>query len=236
MRLGVLALLTLLVVTTTNSQDPQQKAPEVITWVKTPDVIHKNIHFVLDKSGSMSLTQLTSAMNCFLNIAEQSSDELNIAITVFGERAARWAGKPDDNTPAGWASLPNKENLDSAKEWLKNVEVGTGATRLENAIAQVDARILSRKGGNIDEITVIVISDLLFDGYPKNVIDPIAELRKKRKDNNCSDISLGFVGIYSPKKAVDRIEAIREQLNCWLAYISAPDSEEGELLPHLDPH
>jgi hypothetical protein len=222
------------------SQDPpvqEKKAPELVQWAIAPDVVHKNIHFILDRSGSMSADQLASAMGCFLMVAAQPTDEVNIAITVFGENAVRWEGAPDERTPRGWASMPSQENLDAAKQWISTVELNSSSTKVEEALRTVDTKVIERPGDDIDEITVIIISDLIFDNYPESLLNAVSGLRNARVDNHAKDFNLGFVGI---KTSVGRLTELRDlsrRRGFWLAYIGdhgprEEGEEEGEELPN----
>lgn len=236
-RLFLALMLSSLIVAPVWPQDSppaEKKAPEVVQWVIAPEVVHKNIHFILDRSGSMNADQLASALGCFLMIAEQSVDEINMAITVFGENAVRWEGVPDERTPRGWASMPSQTSLEAAREWLTTVEINSGSTCLHEALNTVDTKIVERLGGDIDEITVIVISDLLFDNYPSSLLGAVNTLRKARSDNNAHELSFGFVGIRANAGSLTNLRNLSRREGFWLAYIgdSGPTEEVEEELPN----
>ena len=229
-------MLSSLIVAPVWSQDSppeEKKAPEVVQWAIAPDVVHKNIHFILDRSGSMNPDQLASAMGCFLMIAEQSVDEINMAITVFGENAVRWEGIPDERTPRGWASMPSQTSLEAAREWLTTVEINNSSTCLDEALKTVETRIVERLGGDINEITVIVISDLLFDNYPSALLGAVNSLRKARSDNHAHELSFGFVGIRANAGTLTNLRNLSRREGFWLAYIGdRGPAEEAEELPN----
>jgi hypothetical protein len=214
-------------------ESPEEKPPEIIKWAIPPQVIYKNIHFILDRSGSMSTEQLASAMGAFLGLAEQAVDEINIAITVFGQEAVRWDGTPDEHTPHGWAGMPSKIGLDAAKDWLNKVAVNGSSTVVGTAIATVDTRPVPRHpGGNLDEVTVIIISDLIFDNYPSDLLGAIQTLKKARDGNHCKGISFGFIGVHTSVSSLTSIRDLSLRENFWVAY-TGPNAPRpaGEELP-----
>ena len=221
------------------SQDPpptkEKKDSEIIQWAIAPEVVHKNIHFILDRSGSMNADQLTSAMSCFLMVAAQATDEINIAITVFGEDAVRWGGMPDERTPKGWASMPSQTSLNAAKKWLATIAINSGSTNVGRALQTVDTHIIERPGDDINDITVIVISDLNFDNYPDALLGAVNILRKTRMDNHTRDFNLGFVGIHASPGHLTNLRNLARRQGFWLAYIGEhgpiEEAEEEEELP-----
>lgn len=220
------------------SQDPptqdKKSEPEVIQWSIAPQVVHPNIHFILDRSGSMNVNQLNSAMSCFLYIAEQNIDEINIAITIFGQDAKRWDGCPDENTPKGWASLPSEDALKAARAWVAETPINSSSTRLDEALKTVDRAVVPRKGDDISDITVIIISDLCFDNFPAALTQQIEEIRNQRNQNQCHSIDFGFVGIYASQNVLENVRQVCERLECWLAFIERPEEpEEEEAAPNL---
>jgi len=226
-------LLCVTLATTAGSQDP----PEMVKWVIPPPVIHKNIHFILDRSGSMNPDQLASAMGCFLMIASQSVDEINIAITVFGKNAERWDGLPDDNTPKQWAALPSQTALDAAKEWLATVDINDAETRVETAIRTIDTKIIrpgnqdTPGGHDIDEVSVIVISDLELTNWPQDLLGAVNTIRRAREANQAHDFNLGFVGIKTNTATLAAFRKVSRQHGFWLAFIGdcAPPGDEEEV-------
>lgn len=212
----------------TTEPKPPEREPEIIQWNIAPEGIHKNIHFILDRSGSMSAEQLTSAMSCFLTVAGQATDEINIAITLFGQDTVRWPGCPDENTPPQWASLPSQENLEAARIWIATTPVNGNSTQVSDAISSVDNKPIARTGGAINEVTVIIISDLQFDSFPGSITAPLQKLREARQKNGCKDMSFGFVGIYATPDSLGRLRALCEEKGCWLAFITRPEEPEDE--------
>jgi hypothetical protein len=161
-------------------------------------------------------------------VAAQSVDEINIAITVFGSEAVRWDGLPDEKTPKGWASMPSQEGLDAAKEWLSTVYVNNSTTAVDTAIRTVDTRIVLRVGGDINDETVIIISDLLFDNYPGALLGSIVVMQHEREKNGARPASVGFVGIGAASARLADLRKISKRENFWLAYVGDPPAEEEE--------
>lgn len=214
----------------------EREAPtENIRWEIAPEQIHRNIHFLIDRSGSMNANQIASAMSTFLTVAEQAVDEINIAVTIFGKDAKRWDGVPDERTPKKWAALPSLDNVNAAKAWMRETTIDSSCTKLEEAIATIDERIVERPGADINEITVIVISDLLFDNFPNGLTAAFQAKHQARTINGARRISIGFIGIHSNPGAITNIKALCEQdgpcRGSWLAVVEKIEEEEEDVDP-----
>jgi len=184
--------------------------PELI-WIKEPQPgqIKKNIHFILDKSCSMQSSELTEAITSVINIAEQSVDELNIAITAFGADHKRWEGVEDEHTPKNWAALPSKSALEIANKWMGDVSINNGSTHLENPL-------MSSLSEKIPNLTIIIVSDMQFNGThttPDKIARLIKELQIKREEAGLDKATVGFYGIRASNNCVKSITEVIEKID-----------------------
>lgn len=227
--LWLICLIGSLLVGVVCSQEPESNPdPSSITWIVVPKRIDKNIHFILDLSGSMNPNQIKLAIDCFLTIAGQNTDDMNIAITVFGLDAKRWGGV-DGVTPRGWVSLPSKDHLDAANEWLSSVSIDDDDTCLTSAIHTIDTKSIHKVGGNIDEITVVIISDLMFSDH-RISSDALKSVQKIRKKNNVPPINVGFIGILTNSNRINDLTLFK--VPYWAGHLGPVKIDEPPPLPH----
>jgi len=131
------------------AQEPQ------IEWVRMPERtdITNRIHIFVDVSASMGPSELALAINQALHISEQPIDELNIAITVFGDSHERLQIVDEDSDIGpNWMCMPSQEHIDRIRDFLDDHSVSDAATHLVGAL---EAAI----NEDIDNISYIVISD-----------------------------------------------------------------------------
>ncbi len=152
--------------------------------------VTKNIHVILDYSSSMSAKDLQNQLDQFFAIATQPGDEFNLAITVFAGNTFRLI--PGDDCDISeeherWMAMPSQNNIVAIQKWLENVRpfVTRHATR-------VTPPIIAALSEEIDDLTVIVISDCFFED--KTILySGFEDAQKKRKDR----AKLGFIDIES---------------------------------------
>lgn len=135
---------------------PTPSLAKELEWVIPPEPgqIGKNIHFVVDFSGSMNEEDISAAIKQTIDIASQSVDEINIKVTVFGRNYVTWEGIKNEKQP-GWTSLPSNEAIEALAEWFKVVQLDNGDTLVSNPVGAALEE-------DIDNLTIIVISDMAF--------------------------------------------------------------------------
>lgn len=125
-------------------------------WILPPQPgqITKNIHLVVDFSGSMNADQVSEAISQTLSIVSQSVDEVNIKVTVFGGTYTIWPGVENKSQP-GWTALPDANAIKLLEEWLRTVSIDGDSTKLSEPLFVAATENIQK--------TIIIISDLFFD-------------------------------------------------------------------------
>lgn len=141
--------------------------------------ITKNIHFILDYSGSMNKGDLEHQLNLFLGIATQAVDEYNLSISIFGGNSHRMIPGPDCDLSKdykGWMAMPSGRNIQAIEAWFEQIIplIDKNHTRIVSPIRNA----IKEK---IEELTVFVISDCHFDDK-RLLYDGFEEIQEKRED------------------------------------------------------
>ena len=148
---GLVGLFFLVFCTSVYSQE--------INWVKAPErgEITHNIHFIIDKSLSMSPGQVKRAIDLVLELGQYARDEMNIALSVFGDDWHRWRGKDEESGESTqWMRLPSAYGLEALQTWLMQVPVRDRASDIRAAL---EAALKEKK----KDLTVIILSDGEFN-------------------------------------------------------------------------
>jgi len=177
-------------------------------WVIPPEPgqIGKNIHFVVDFSGSMDSAKISQAIKQTLDIASQSVDEINIKVTVFGETYATWEGVKNEKQP-GWTALPSKEAIDALSSWMTNVVIDNNNTYVAPPVGMALVE-------DIEGLTVIVISDMGFtDG--SLVYKQIEDIQRFRT----YPATFGFIGIGLRSYSYDSFKSRMTDVPAWFANV-----------------
>lgn len=134
---------------------------EITTIVEQTQRMSTKIAFVVDASGSMSnFDRLGAALSFSKGLLGEQSDALEVAIYAFRDAAMRWPGFPHDGNgpppPPGWTFFPSEPAYRAAASWLSALGAG-GNTDPTEAVQEALAE-------NIDDLTVVIITDGEFDG------------------------------------------------------------------------
>ena len=198
-------------------EELEPKAKPQARGVKLGDIT-KNIHFILDFSGSMHFNEILAAIDQTLKIAEINNDEYNIAVTVFGKHYLRWKGEGNN-----WISLPSADNLNLLRGFLskdeKNVKklaniIDDNYTSLQGPLTTA----LSEFSESNKDLTIIIISDLAFDD-PDHYLLNIIEKHKEQFIKNSRILSVGFISLGSSDRRLERISEICLKTDSWLEMI-----------------
>lgn len=190
--------------------------------------VTKNIHILLDYSGSMTPPDLENQLNQFLSIAMQQIDEYNLSVTIFGGNYYRMVPGPNCDLSAelkGWMSMPSANNIKAIRQWINDISliVDKGNTRgispIRNALRE-----------DIKELSVIVISDCVFDDKSTmyNGFDSLEEHRKNNPGR------LGFIDIDSCANELEEQElegemfALCKAKGWWLMNLGQCDGQHNE--------
>jgi len=202
--------------------EPQE--PQQLNFVIPPEPgqIGKNIHFVVDFSGSMDRGKLAAAIQQTIDIASQSVDEINIKVTAFAHNRATWEGIENKKQP-GWTALPSKEAIEALTEWCYSLQLITHSTYVGDPVRNALTE-------DIENMTVIVISDMCFDD-PSDLNGWIVAEQGRR----IHKATLGFIGI-SPGLAYALSIANRcKEWGAWNANLGVP-SHQSALQNFLGQH
>ena len=186
-----------------------------------PGQIGKNIHFLVDFSGSMDNEAIAAAIRQTIDIASQSVDEINIKVTVFARGYATWEGIENKKQP-GWTALPDAEAIKSLHHWFEVVELDRGDTLISDPTCAALTE-------DIENMTLIVISDMVFGdgGTFSSSIKRMQEARNHKA-------TFGFIGIKLANIAYTKsMLSLSRELGAWVANFARPN-KHFELLFFLE--
>ena len=185
---------------------PPEEAPQLSYLIPPePGQIGKNIHFVVDFSGSMEQDDISAAINQTIAIACQSVDEINIKVTVFGGNYYTWEGIENKKQP-GWTALPSQEAIDSLKKWFAELSIDKDSTYIAPAMG---AALME----DIENMSVIVISDLCFND-PQDLYFRINHFQNLRTHK----ATMGFIGIEASIIDANIIFNKCKEWNAWMCH------------------
>lgn len=177
--------------------------------------ISKRVLFLFDCSGSMDPTDLARAIDATLLVAEQPTDEMEIAVIAFSGSTLRWPGVSDppgtpNPVPPGWASLPSQKAIDEVRSWLSSFR-GAGNTHILPALA---AAMQEQR----DELTIILVTDGMFNdslmvpvSLTKAILGTISYHQSKRKTAGLDPARFLFFGI---NDGTMMLSEVAESLGC----------------------
>jgi len=152
--------------------------------------VTKNIHIVFDQSGSMTEKRIKAALEQTVNIIAQAFDEFNLKVSVFADNSVTLI--PGDGydileEDPSWMTLPSATNLNNVLAWLQQRHVIPHHTK-------VIPSMLRALADNTEDITIIVISDCIFDDTEllSTVLDGAQAEREEKKGGKAH---IGFVNI-----------------------------------------
>lgn len=227
-------MLPTLILAQDNQQAPGPNDPPVTEWIKAPEIgdITKNIHFIVDFSGSMHPEQIAQAIQQTIDIATKNVDELNIKVTVFANNVETWPGIENDKMP-GWTAMPSDDARKNLSEWFTNVNINNGSTYLNLGLQRVAETL-------VEDETVIIISDMMFDDNPHVILFNIKTL-------NGHGVHFGFIGMNATEQYVNILKNVflseTNAFFCNITFYMAPSDEPDNTLgppapppPPPDPH
>lgn len=165
-------------------------------WILPPEQgqVKKNILFLVDKSASMSPTELFQGISTMIGIMEQSVDEMNVTVMAFGTYLVKWPGPSNksDKMPANWLELPSKDGIEEVRAWIDKVDTGSG-TYMLSSLTDVSKEPVS-------PLTIVVITDGSYRGLVLNnannmqeLVDHLNKLNTDRKDSNLEPFTFGVI-------------------------------------------
>lgn len=186
-----------------------------------PGQIGKNIHFLVDFSGSMDEQAISAAISQTIDIASQSVDEINIKVTVFATDFVTWEGLENKKQP-GWTALPDADAISALRLWFETVSINKDNTLITDA---VNAALTE----DIENMTLIVISDMVIADH----VDFADNLKRMQAARN-NKASFGFIGIKMASLPYVRcILELSRDIGAWMANFAQPN-KHFELLFFLE--
>lgn len=172
------------------------------------DQITKNIHLIIDYSGSMEPEEIRMAVNQAIMIAGQPGDEFNVAITVFGQDYVRMEILDEEcELGPNWMAMPSQDHLDTIIDFLGSVAINDNSTLAEEAVR-------AAINEEIDDLTVIIISDCV-----------IQDRWRLPEVMSGSGVHFGFVGIDSRMARNEGFMELCEENDCWFINIPKENDE-----------
>ena len=142
----------------------------------------KNMLFIVDKSGSMTGDRTGKALQQFVNIAAQPTDDGSMCLYQFAKFPVKWAH--------GWKKVPSQDAITDAQKSLNTSPVGpyAGYTRIIPALV---AALREPK----KKMSVIIISDGEFEEEPEDIITALLKWQKWRVTHGYGKALIGCVGV-----------------------------------------
>lgn len=162
--------------------------------------VTKNIHVILDYSGSMNAEDLQNQLNQFFRVAIHVMDEYNLSVSVFGGTFHRMVPGPDCDLSEdykGWMSMPSANNIKAIEKWFGEIDL---VVSKDYTVGIPPIRIALLE--DIEDLTVIVISDCVFDDKAE-MYDAFDDLEKVRKSNPAK---LGFIDVDDCPHDIEEME------------------------------
>lgn len=162
-----------------------QEPLEVI--VEPNERITNKLFFLLDKSGSMDGIKINEAISSLNQIINIPTDDIHVAVSIFGETYKRWSGTPDGEKP-GWTLLPSADNLAALQAWINNESPGGDNTKLTDALnnALIDP---------MDNITIVIVSDGNIHESYDHLLRTLASGQEERKKVGLKPVILTCLGV-----------------------------------------
>lgn len=183
-------------------QDGQENPSGPRIAIEPKQKITSNIFFVIDCSGSMQGDRYSKAVDTLISIATQETDELNISALAFDQKQTRWIYQYDGNTPNYWARLPDLDAIERLHAWLGTV--------CQNGNTTFIPAITTAFNEPKRDLTIIVISDGIFDEDQGEIVASVLALQENRRPRHGDAVFVGF-GI-SPTLLFDDLRAIVRNL------------------------
>lgn len=152
--------------------------------------VTKNIHIILDYSGSMQGKDIQKQLEYLNQIAAQPFDDYNLSISIFGGNSARMTPGDDcdvnEKLGPNWMAMPSARNLQAINAWIQreSAQISNSNTRL----CQPIQRALR---DDVKDLTIIVISDCMLDDK-RQLYNSLDELQRKR---NNGPAKIGFIDV-----------------------------------------
>jgi hypothetical protein len=167
----------------------------IVTVIEPQARITNKIVFLVDVSGSMGGERSLRAIEQVIEVAGQETDDIEIACITFSDETNRW---PEDGS---WRHLPDSDALVEIRTWLGDKYQGKG-TPVTPAITR--ALTEDKK-----ELTVVIISDGIFDEMQDTILAHFERLQMHREEFGYGRVVLAGVGI-SPPEHGDELKALVE--------------------------
>ncbi|KAK5872908.1 hypothetical protein PBY51_013566 [Eleginops maclovinus] len=120
--------------------------------------VPKNVVFVIDRSGSMTMTKMTQTREAMLAILKDLHEDDHFAIIQFDNRIEMWKESLTKAT---------KENVDEAMTYVRNINSRSATDINEAVLTGVRMLAKDRQQGNLPERSSDMII-LLTDGMPNS--------------------------------------------------------------------
>lgn len=144
---------------------------ELVPVIKPKARTTNRIIFVIDASGSMEGDPLASGIGWLHQISEQPTDDLRIGVVVFQGEPKRFVFSAKDSH--GWLELPNPKQLEATSRKISS----KGAGGQTNVVPALQMALQDPE----EDLTVILITDGVFNEQDKEVRVALAAAQKKRK-------------------------------------------------------
>lgn len=126
--------------------------------------IKRNVHIIVDMSGSMSPAQINEAVAQALAIASQPSDDFNVAITAFAKNWIRMATIDEEcDVGPNWMAMPSADNVAKIQEWFGRINTPEGDISIDIINTFIREPLVTALTEEVEDLSIIVISDCHFN-------------------------------------------------------------------------